>query len=369
MTQFEAGDRGRLRRPGRAPGSRRRVIEAGLGGRLDATNTIPSRVTVLTSVGLDHTEWLGETEVEIARREAGGAARPARPWCSGGSARRSRRWPSETAAERGARLVLRARGPRRRACGCGRRARFQRRNFALAAAAAEAFLGAARPRGASPRSPPSCRSPAGSSGSPSEPPTYLDAAHNPDGAAGPGRGAAGGRRRAARSSPASAILADKDAEAMVAALAPALDARRLHRAPRRGAARRTARPGARPQPAAELAGVCATARGGGRGRAGLRRGAARGRRELAARAPAASSLVPAPTTCSALPARPGADCATIRPWIARRRLRTAVDDGAGRRGGRRRDPRLLRHRLPVREAVPLSADRCSRQGSRAPTAK
>ena len=42
------------------------AIEAGLGGRLDATNTIPSRVTVLTSIGLDHTEWLGETELEIA---------------------------------------------------------------------------------------------------------------------------------------------------------------------------------------------------------------------------------------------------------------------------------------------------------------
>ncbi|HET7508748.1 MAG TPA: hypothetical protein VFJ65_00725, partial [Solirubrobacterales bacterium] len=42
------------------------VVEAGLGGRLDATNTIPSKVTVLTSIGLDHTEWLGETEVEIA---------------------------------------------------------------------------------------------------------------------------------------------------------------------------------------------------------------------------------------------------------------------------------------------------------------
>ena len=42
------------------------MIEAGLGGRLDATNTIPSRVTALTSIGLDHTEWLGETEEEIA---------------------------------------------------------------------------------------------------------------------------------------------------------------------------------------------------------------------------------------------------------------------------------------------------------------
>ncbi len=42
------------------------VIEAGLGGRLDATNVIPSKATVLTSVGLDHTEWLGETLEEIA---------------------------------------------------------------------------------------------------------------------------------------------------------------------------------------------------------------------------------------------------------------------------------------------------------------
>jgi dihydrofolate synthase/folylpolyglutamate synthase len=42
------------------------VIEAGLGGRLDATNVLPSRVTVLTSVGLDHTQWLGESVAEIA---------------------------------------------------------------------------------------------------------------------------------------------------------------------------------------------------------------------------------------------------------------------------------------------------------------
>jgi dihydrofolate synthase / folylpolyglutamate synthase len=42
------------------------VIEAGLGGRLDATNVIPSQLTVLTSVGYDHTEWLGQTLEEIA---------------------------------------------------------------------------------------------------------------------------------------------------------------------------------------------------------------------------------------------------------------------------------------------------------------
>ena len=42
------------------------VIEAGLGGRYDATNVIPSRVQVLTSVGLEHTRWLGPTIEAIA---------------------------------------------------------------------------------------------------------------------------------------------------------------------------------------------------------------------------------------------------------------------------------------------------------------
>ena len=42
------------------------VIEAGLGGRLDATNVLRAPVVVLTNVGLDHTEQLGETREEIA---------------------------------------------------------------------------------------------------------------------------------------------------------------------------------------------------------------------------------------------------------------------------------------------------------------
>ena len=42
------------------------VIEAGLGGRYDATNVIPSSVTVLTGVGLEHTRWLGPTIADIA---------------------------------------------------------------------------------------------------------------------------------------------------------------------------------------------------------------------------------------------------------------------------------------------------------------
>jgi dihydrofolate synthase/folylpolyglutamate synthase len=43
------------------------VVEAGLGGRLDATNVLPrSRVQVLTNVSLEHTELLGDTREEIA---------------------------------------------------------------------------------------------------------------------------------------------------------------------------------------------------------------------------------------------------------------------------------------------------------------
>jgi dihydrofolate synthase/folylpolyglutamate synthase len=42
------------------------VVEAGLGGRHDATNVLGARVVVLTNVGLEHTEVLGDTREEIA---------------------------------------------------------------------------------------------------------------------------------------------------------------------------------------------------------------------------------------------------------------------------------------------------------------
>ena len=45
------------------------VIEAGLGGRLDSTNVLDPLVAGVTSIGLDHTEYLGSTLDEIARRE------------------------------------------------------------------------------------------------------------------------------------------------------------------------------------------------------------------------------------------------------------------------------------------------------------
>ncbi len=47
------------------------VIEVGIGGRLDGTNLIHPEVAVITNVGLDHTDVLGETVEEIARDKAG----------------------------------------------------------------------------------------------------------------------------------------------------------------------------------------------------------------------------------------------------------------------------------------------------------
>lgn len=47
------------------------VVEVGLGGRLDATNVLGSEISVITNVGLDHTEILGDTIEKIAREKAG----------------------------------------------------------------------------------------------------------------------------------------------------------------------------------------------------------------------------------------------------------------------------------------------------------
>jgi len=47
------------------------VIEVGLGGRLDSTNIIKPELTVITNIGLDHTQFLGNTLKDIAKEKAG----------------------------------------------------------------------------------------------------------------------------------------------------------------------------------------------------------------------------------------------------------------------------------------------------------
>lgn len=54
------------------------IIETGLGGRLDATNVVNPLVSVITSIGLDHTQILGNT-FELIAREKAGIIKPAIP--------------------------------------------------------------------------------------------------------------------------------------------------------------------------------------------------------------------------------------------------------------------------------------------------
>ncbi|HXD56023.1 MAG TPA: Mur ligase family protein [Solirubrobacteraceae bacterium] len=114
------------------------VIEAGLGGRYDATSVVEAAVTVLTNVGLEHTRWLGPTITDIAEEKLA-VVRPRGTLVLGeGLAPDALAVAERVAEERGARIVhaeplpasvpLASRGP------------FQRRNFAVARAAAAAYL-------------------------------------------------------------------------------------------------------------------------------------------------------------------------------------------------------------------------------------
>lgn len=54
------------------------ILEVGLGGRLDATNIVDPDVAVITSIALDHTDWLGPDRESIGREKAG-IFRPGKP--------------------------------------------------------------------------------------------------------------------------------------------------------------------------------------------------------------------------------------------------------------------------------------------------
>jgi dihydrofolate synthase/folylpolyglutamate synthase len=170
------------------------VVEAGLGGRYDATSVIDSRVTVLTNVGLEHTRWLGPTVKDIAEEKlavlrpgttlvladelAEGALAVAERVAAEQDARilRARAEPAEAAtpsetAAPAETIALLAKGS------------FQRRNFALASVAAEAYL---RSAGIEPRAD-AVRDAAATTEIPGrlqvvgeKPLTVLDGAHNPD---------------------------------------------------------------------------------------------------------------------------------------------------------------------------------------------
>ncbi len=196
------------------------VIEAGLGGRYDATNVIPSKVQVLTSVGLEHTRWLGPTIDDIAQEKLD-VVQPGGVLVLGAGLHPDALARAEAvAASRGARLVRAGTDPGVELAALGT---FQRRNFALARAAAEAYLGeladsAVRAAAAEVLVPGRLQIVG------ERPLTLLDGAHNPDGMA-----------ALAESLPAItaahnpvigviSVLDDKDAAGMLAKLLPTCDA-------------------------------------------------------------------------------------------------------------------------------------------------
>jgi dihydrofolate synthase/folylpolyglutamate synthase len=118
------------------------VVEAGLGGRYDATNVIDSKVAVLTNVGLEHTRWLGPTLTDIATEklavlgEGSLLVLGARPQPEVLDVARS------VVSERAARLLIPDDAPSELTVAA--RGSFQRANFALARLAAESYLRSAQ---------------------------------------------------------------------------------------------------------------------------------------------------------------------------------------------------------------------------------
>ena len=196
------------------------VIEAGLGGRYDATNVIPSSVQVLTGVSLEHTRWLGSTIAEIAAEKLAVVRDYATLVVAPDLHPDARAVAEEVAAERHAELIeappeldvdLRAPGA------------FQRRNFALAAAAAIAFLGRAPDLEAIYRAGVETRVPGRLDVVSQSPLTVFDGAHNPSGVAalaGSLPSVVGERSPVVL---VASVLEDKDAGAMLGQLLPLAD--------------------------------------------------------------------------------------------------------------------------------------------------
>jgi dihydrofolate synthase/folylpolyglutamate synthase len=191
------------------------VIEAGLGGRYDATNVIPSKVQVLTNVGLEHTRWLGPTITDIAEEKLA-VVHDRGLLVTGDLHPEAEAVAGRVAAEHHAERVhpdpaggydLAAHGA------------FQRANFALARAAAGAFLGDALDDDAVRRAAAEVRVPGRMQVVAERPLTVLDGGHNPAGAEAVAEALPElfeGRRAVG----VIGVLDDKDAAGMLRALLP-----------------------------------------------------------------------------------------------------------------------------------------------------
>jgi len=225
------------------------VLEVGLGGRLDATNLAEPLLSLVTSISLEHQEFLGDTLSAIAREKAGifRAGRPALAWVEDPEPREAL---ADTAREKGTNLRFAQDLVRIEETGSegwrGQHVRLatptgrydlrtallgahQQRNLGLAVLAAETLAASGFPRlgpdaiaaGAA-----ACHWPGRLEviGLPGGRRLLLDAAHNQEGAEALAAFLAG-RPGGAPADLLFGVLTDKDAAAMLAALAP--HARRL----------------------------------------------------------------------------------------------------------------------------------------------
>jgi len=207
-------------------GVRVAVIEAGLGGRYDATSVIDAPVTVLTNVGLEHTRWLGPTLADIAREKLAVVGPHTTLVLGSGLDPEIEAYARSVAAELHSEVAI-APSP----AGVGvpvlhAGGRFQRANFGLAVAAARSYLAhigreldetAVRDAAAATLIPGRFEL------VDEHPPTLFDGAHNPASFAALTESIPdwrAGRPLAA----VVGILDDKDAASMLAALAPHCDA-------------------------------------------------------------------------------------------------------------------------------------------------
>jgi dihydrofolate synthase / folylpolyglutamate synthase len=216
------------------------AIEAGLGGRWDATNVLqPDSAVILTNVALEHTEFLGDTEAAIAEEKlavcadgsdrlvVGALSARARPAVDAELARRR-----ISAVRYGEGLLARSEGPfvavetpraRYERLPLRLRGAFQRHNLAVALAGAELVAGGALEVEPLRRAIAGVRMPGRLEVVPGAPVVVLDGAHNPAGVEALVAELAGLGARAGPVVAVVSVLDYKDAAGMVAALAPAAD--------------------------------------------------------------------------------------------------------------------------------------------------
>jgi dihydrofolate synthase/folylpolyglutamate synthase len=81
------------------------IVETGMGGRLDSTNIITPVVSLITSIAMDHAEFLGDTEVLIAR-EKGGIIKESVPVIVGKNSEEVNDLFIEMARKKGSKIIL-----------------------------------------------------------------------------------------------------------------------------------------------------------------------------------------------------------------------------------------------------------------------